>query len=286
MVTDPDVITALEALTGYDLVYFRSLTVTTISEVENQPLLTRDEASNLSNGQALVWDSTAQKAIGKLIDTVASANSTNLITSGAVVAALSNYLSNKTSDITAAEVDNLSGTDIGIYKIRNYNIGWVGSDGFIIHIPWSNQFAFQIALDDQSNWVAVRSKNQNVWSDWARVYSGRRLNDISGFSYSMAGGYSVTNIQIDNVNFWASGINVFHLSIINISGGTIGGTASNVIGSCNLRPIQNAIAIGMDYVSGRPVRVEIDTDGRIMILESVGVTQGNNQIKAVFTAIL
>lgn len=63
MVTDPDVITALEALTGYDLVYFRSLSVTTINEVENQPLLTRDEATNLANGHFLAWDSTGSKAV-------------------------------------------------------------------------------------------------------------------------------------------------------------------------------------------------------------------------------
>ena len=63
MITDPDVITALEALTGNDLVYYRSLTVTTISEVENEPILTRDEASNLSNGHVLVWDATTQKAV-------------------------------------------------------------------------------------------------------------------------------------------------------------------------------------------------------------------------------
>ena len=63
MVTDPDVITALQALTGNDLVYFRSLTVTTISEVENEPLLTRDEASNLSDGDVLAWDATGEKAV-------------------------------------------------------------------------------------------------------------------------------------------------------------------------------------------------------------------------------
>lgn len=63
MVTDPDVITALEALTGNDLVYYRSLTVTTISEVENEPLLTRDEASNLQENDIFKWDATDRKAV-------------------------------------------------------------------------------------------------------------------------------------------------------------------------------------------------------------------------------
>jgi hypothetical protein len=181
--------------------------------------------------------------------------------------------------------DDFPSDAMRIYFVRNYNIGWVSNDGFIINIPRSAKFGFQIALDDQANWVAVRSKANNVWNNWERVFSGRKLNYITGFSYSMAEGYSVTNIQIDNVNFWASGINVFDIAIGNLSGGTIGSTSTNVIGSCNLRPIQNAMAIGMDYVSGRPVRVKIDTNGKIIIMESVGVTQGSNQIRVVFTAL-
>ena len=62
-VTDATIITALEALTRYDLVYFRSLTVTVINEIENEPLLTRDETANLQNKDLLAWDSTAQKAV-------------------------------------------------------------------------------------------------------------------------------------------------------------------------------------------------------------------------------
>ena len=83
-VTDSATITALDALTKDDLVYFRALTITVINPVENQPLLTRAEASDLTGGQALTWDATNQKAVGKTIDTTVTANSSNLITSGAV----------------------------------------------------------------------------------------------------------------------------------------------------------------------------------------------------------
>ena len=62
-VTDSATITALNALTKYDLVYYRSLTVTVINEIENEPLLTRDEASNLQNKDIFMWDSTAKKAV-------------------------------------------------------------------------------------------------------------------------------------------------------------------------------------------------------------------------------
>lgn len=62
-VDDAAVITALEALTRNDLVYYRSLTVTVISEVQNQPLLTRAEEADLDNGDILAWDGTNKKAV-------------------------------------------------------------------------------------------------------------------------------------------------------------------------------------------------------------------------------
>lgn len=89
-VTDSATITALNALTKEDLVYFRTLTITVINPVENQPLLTRAETSDLTGGQALTWDATNQKAVGKTIDTTVTANSSSLITSGAVDTALTN----------------------------------------------------------------------------------------------------------------------------------------------------------------------------------------------------
>ena len=87
-VTDSTTITELNALTKEDLVYFRTLTITVINPVENQPLLTRAESSDLTGGQALTWDATNQKAVGKTIDTTVTASSSNLITSGAVKTAI------------------------------------------------------------------------------------------------------------------------------------------------------------------------------------------------------
>ena len=101
-VTDSATITALNALTKEDLVYFRTLTITVINPVENQPVLTRAEASNLTGGQALTWDATNQKAVGKTIDTTVTANSSNLITSGGVKTAIDNEATARNTAITNA----------------------------------------------------------------------------------------------------------------------------------------------------------------------------------------
>lgn len=63
-ITDATLIAALNALTKNDLSYFRRLQITTIVEVENQPILTRDEATNLSDNQLLKWDADNTRAVG------------------------------------------------------------------------------------------------------------------------------------------------------------------------------------------------------------------------------
>lgn len=65
-ITDATLITALNALTKNDLQYFRRLQITTIVEVENQPLLTRDEATNMDDAALLQWDADNTRA--KTID--------------------------------------------------------------------------------------------------------------------------------------------------------------------------------------------------------------------------
>lgn len=69
-ITDATLIATLNALTKNDLSYFRRLQITTIVEVENQPLLTRDEASNLSNIQLLQWDAANTRAVGVALPTM------------------------------------------------------------------------------------------------------------------------------------------------------------------------------------------------------------------------
>jgi len=101
-VTDSTTITALNALTKEDLVYFRTLTITVINPVENQPLLTRAETSDLTDGQALTWDATNQKAVGKTIDTTVTSDSSSLITSGAVKTAIDNEATARNTAITNA----------------------------------------------------------------------------------------------------------------------------------------------------------------------------------------
>ena len=115
-------------------------------------------------------------------DLVESGNNQS-VTSNAVAGALQGKLNNTLSDITSSDIDNLSDTEISVSRIRNCDIGWPSADGFIIHIPWSNAFARQIAIDDQSNWLAVRFKASGQWFPW-KVLSGAEGVDSSPVNIS------------------------------------------------------------------------------------------------------
>lgn len=63
IVTDATLIAALEAQSADDLVYYNSLTIAVIDASTNQPLLTRDEETNLEDNDILVWDDANKKAV-------------------------------------------------------------------------------------------------------------------------------------------------------------------------------------------------------------------------------
>lgn len=65
-VTDATLIATLDILTKNPLMYYRSLQVLVVADSGNQPLLTRDEASQMNNGYVLQWDATNKRAIAVL----------------------------------------------------------------------------------------------------------------------------------------------------------------------------------------------------------------------------
>lgn len=61
-VTDEALITALNALTKGPLQYFRKLEITTINEIENEAIFTRDEEANMADKALVQWDAATSKA--------------------------------------------------------------------------------------------------------------------------------------------------------------------------------------------------------------------------------
>lgn len=60
--TDQTLIATLDTLDKYNLEYYRSVSVMTVDDSQNQPLLTREEADDLSDNAILAWDSENNRA--------------------------------------------------------------------------------------------------------------------------------------------------------------------------------------------------------------------------------
>ena len=54
-------------------------------------------------------------------------------------------------------------------KASNCNIGFVSNDGLVISLPWSSTYGTQIAIDDQSNWMGIRTKSNGTWNSWSKI---------------------------------------------------------------------------------------------------------------------
>ena len=148
-------------------------------------------------------------------DTITIGNM-NSVTSNAVAGAIQN--ANYVMDIGDSDTpDNLPDDAMRIYRVRNYNIGWIGDDGFIINIPWSSSFGRQIALDDETNRMAIRYKNSGTWSNWIKVLTADDItNQItrgdsalvsSGTLYNFFGGNTSAQSWLGKAFGWALGKN-------------------------------------------------------------------------------
>ena len=78
------------------------------------------------------------------------------------------------SPFTISNIDELdsflSGDAIMKYaKASNCNIGFVSNDGLVISLPWSSTYGAQIAIDDQSNWMGIRTKSNGTWNRWSKI---------------------------------------------------------------------------------------------------------------------
>jgi hypothetical protein len=83
-----------------------SFTGNVITDVSSQPVLTRDETTNLVEGDVLVWDATAKKAVGKTFDELALPNK--------YAVSITELAANETYTIT----HNLGTTDV-VYSIKD-----------------------------------------------------------------------------------------------------------------------------------------------------------------------
>ena len=154
------------------------------------------ELTLIPYGNSLAWDADTNVREKSSTETVyvdgtnrintVTSGSTNMVTSGAVDTAIKDgdkvLLCSGDSSTDTFDIDNLPIDGIRHYRKKNYPaIPWEDNNGVIINIPWTNSnWGMQIACDDESNLVALRSKNNNVWNNWERLL---KASEMGGSSY-------------------------------------------------------------------------------------------------------
>ena len=75
------------------------------------------------------------------------------------------------------------------------------------------------------------------------------------------------------------------LYINNLSGNGIGTNTETYIGNVDISLNNRADAVGIEYISSKPVHVSISKTGNVHMQESAGITNGNNCIRIPITWI-
>lgn len=247
VVTDQNTIDALDAATHYDLVWFRSLTVTVINEVENEPILTRDEASNLSDGDVLAWDATAKKAVAAsgvakttdITDAINALDVTDTAVAGQYISAV-NEVDGKvviTRDTlpSASGVTGVKGSTESSYRTGNVNI--TAAD---VGAATSTDITNAINALDVSD-TAV---------------SGKYISRVTETN----GKISVTRASIPVTGVKGGAESSYRTGNINITAANIGAATTTDITSAI-----NALDVSDTAVSGQYVSAVSETDGKISV---------------------
>lgn len=145
------------------------------------------------------------------------------------------------------------------------------SDGIVISIPWYNTtFGAQIAIDDQSNVMLLRTKNQGLWNPWYQFITAKE----DGYVYGLGG---MIDIQYtDEINRYGGNIYIQHRGTV-AGEGTGGNYTGNVIMCAN----GGNVLIGTNAIS--VFNFELEVNGSILAKKPiVGYMYGTNNNAAAF----
>ena len=175
-----------------------------------------------------------------------------------------------------SDIDNYPIDGVRAYRVTGQTIGWVANDGLIINIPWPNdRFGAQIAIDDQSNWLAIRTKNQGVWNNWDRFVKASEIDAENNDDDLVSITSQLTNLMLgaNDVSAYKKN-NMIYLHIQGNYTGTQTSTTQRLLEGLpqKYRPKIQQIAVGLAYNSVSPnvytARLVVYPDGHIDMSES------------------
>ena len=134
---------------------------------------------------------------------------------------------------------------------------------------------------DGSQWELQDVKARNDIAEIKQLFTVEKVQDIN---LTLNTGYSASESNIREIQKYGK-LYMGLLYIDNLAGQGIGTTITSYISKINISLKQNVYAIGIEYLSSKPVRVAISSNGLISISESPGVTNGTNCFRVPITWI-
>lgn len=128
---------------------------------------------------------------------------------------------------------------------------------------------------DGNQWEIRDTKARN---DIATIKQLFTVETIQTIDLTLNAGYSATMKEIRQIQKYGK-LYIGLLIMDNLSGENIGTNDTADISKINMSLNQTVYAMGIDYLSSKPVRASISRQGIISLQETAGVTDGNNRLR-------
>lgn len=135
---------------------------------------------------------------------------------------------------------------------------------------------------DGSQWELQDVEARNDIAVIKQLFTVEKVQDIN---LTLNTGYSALESNIREIQKYGK-LYMGLLYIDNLTGEGIGTTITTEISKINMSLNQNVYAIGIEYLSSKPVRCSISSNGIISISESAGITNGRNCLRVPITWIV
>ena len=121
-------------------------------------------------------------------------------------------------------------------------------------------------------------KDKEARNDIAAIKQLMTMELLPNIEITLNDGYSATTKEIRSVQRYGK-LYMGLMFIDNLSGANIGTNDVARFGKANISLVTNTYAMGIEYLSSKPVRSSISKIGALALQESQGVTNGDNRLR-------
>ena len=121
-------------------------------------------------------------------------------------------------------------------------------------------------------------KDKQARNDIETIKQLFTVESLPGIDITLNNGYSASISQIWDIQKYGK-LYMGLISINDLRGNNIGTNETAIFGKINISMKSNVYAMGIDFSTSVPIRISLNKNGQLSVLESVGVRNGNNRLR-------